>query len=187
MDADFEPPIFDEAAFQAENAERDQAASHGNTVNFLLAELEDAAGSKDATQAASYALATIQRYALKRDRQPLAPGERDAVLLKLMHARENMLASVCARRSGSPSQKAVAAFASAAHEAACALVVMWAETDPLDNRPREFVAELRDRTRWLRNELHNVSLENQVRRQVSDRARLIVDGMVANALDARHA
>lgn len=172
------PDGFWEEQAEAER-QRDQLIGHHCVVDHLAHELAEAA-SGDAT-AISFAIATVQRYALAKEEVRLSLGDRDRLLTLLMQARTAILSLVRARHGNHHLP-----FAASAIDAVAALIVMWSEAQAWDDRPKELRRDVQCRARWLRNEMHNISVEAQYRQQKSDRALQIVSDLQVQALERRY-
>lgn len=172
------PDGFWEKEAEAER-QRERLIAHHCVVDHLAHELADAANG-DPT-AMSFAIASVQRHALAKGEVRLSIGDRDRLLTLLMQTRTAILSFVHARHGNHHLP-----FAASAIDAIAALVVMWSEDHPWDDRPKELRRDVQCRARWLRNEMHNISVEAQYRRQKSDRALQIVGDLQTQALERRY-
>lgn len=177
-DYDGYPPegFWEELAEQ----EREQArmAAHWSYVDITANDLVYAANN-DAATGISYAIASIQRHALNRKDVRLSVDERDRLLDLAVRARGPILSMMQDRRG-----KDCLPFVASAWEAVCALIVMWSEHAPWDDRPRELRNDVHKRALWLRQEAYNSSIEADYQQKKSVRAAQIVSDLQAQALEA---
>ncbi|WP_337267884.1 hypothetical protein [Oryzifoliimicrobium ureilyticus] len=162
------PEPFDQAA-------HDRALDHAVRFDHVQSLLEEAVAGENVSEAAGHAIAMIRNAAFNRNTSRLNTSERDELLDLLVGAREKIFSCLGDRLGRNSPNPKMQAFASAAFGASCALIVLWAEEDPKSNRSRELCSDLEDYTRWLRNELHNVSIEADIQRRQAARVQLIVD------------
>ncbi|KEQ07512.1 hypothetical protein [Pseudorhizobium pelagicum] len=125
--------------------ERQRLISHHICVDHTVHLFADAANG-DAT-ALSFAIATVQRHALAKKELRLSVNDRDRLLDVTMQARGAILALIQDRHGN-----ARLPFAASAVDAVAALIVMWSENEPWNDRPRELRNDVHTRALWLRQE-----------------------------------
>lgn len=146
-----------------------------DAVDALLRDLEAVSSGDDVAHNASHAISRLQSSLQKPETSKINSRQRDRLLSAFMIARPSIL-----RLFFCPAEHSHADFCLSV---VAGLIWVWAESDAerAARHPHVYL-DLHDYARQIRNALHNLALQEDIRRRRSERIGETVEGLLRAAI-----
>jgi hypothetical protein len=131
-------------------------------VHRVCCDLEQAARGDHTAWALSNAMASVDAHHQSTKTGPITPAQRDKLLLSVIRAQLGAIEHLPKSYSRKQIDRGMQALAGQ--------IMLWAETcEESARRPPHVLADLRDYARMFRNDMHNISLRDEINRRAWQR------------------